>query len=747
MRRLFTVILLLTCLICQAQEYRKMSRYVRELAREQQTAASKGLGHNGATAANSVVIFVKAPEEAVSQYCIRHQDDIHICCVPLSELATLSEDYRVMRMEAKNSEKHADLQLSAEKTNAANVWQGTALPQAFQGKGTLVGVLDVGIDYLHPTFRSTEDDRLRIVRAWDMIDIPKGQSVNFLSILTSKFPIGTFMNNEESIVKKGGSIDCDILYHGTHTTSTAAGSGYDTPYRGMAPEADIYSVCISLSNNKDKIPEEYRKFYTDAMEMLAFQNIFDYADSIGKPCVISCSFGGTQDITDEDKSKNEYFKKMTGPGHIIVASAGNDGSQAGYMPKSSTTRSIGGRISCTKESFTVNVSTPGKLRMHVTDYAKGIETRRTYDLDFLPGNTQETSPSGLLWYDHFCDTIINDKDSMVTEIYSGNNEFDPTHVGYDIFFYHKDKKFNDHKYVVEFEGEGVAAEIFCQSGSLLPATSYSPTLTGAQPNSGNIGSPGALPTTICVGSITHSNSWIDYKGVNHPWNGGSIGKVAYYSSRGPAQHCFIKPEVMAPGNLITAGMTREILEKHPAENESHVVAFSEYGGKKYPWSVDSGTSMATPVVAGIVALWLEADPTLTKDKIMEVIANTSRQPDTAFSYPNTTYGYGEIDAYKGMLYVLNMTDVPGLSTEHVQGITAYPTPEHNIRLIRTASEGSVPGTSFRDVQVRLYNTGGTLLRTTLFPADATELTIPTQDLSGIIAVQIGNLGSTLVRLQ
>lgn len=741
MRKLLTVILLLTCLICQAQEYGKMSRFIRELAREQQAAASKGLGHNGATAVNSVVTFVKAPEEAVSQYCIRHQGDIHICHVPLSELAALSEDYRVVRIAARQSNATAHLEHSASIVNVEDAWQGTLLPQAFLGKGTLVGVLDVGIEYLHPTFRSTEDGRLRIVRAWDMIDIPKGQSVNFMSHLISKFPIGTFMNNEESIVKKGGSIDCDILFHGTHTTSTAAGSGYDTPYRGMAPEADIYSVCISLSNNNEKVPMEYRKYYTDAMEMLAYQNIFDYADSIGKPCVISCSFGGAQDITDDDKSKNEYFERMTGPGHIIVASAGNDGSQAGYMPKGSTTSSIGGRISCTRESFTVNVSTPGKLKMHVTDYAKGIETRHTYDLDFLPGNTQKTSTSGLLWYEHFCDTIINDKDTLVTKIYSGNNEFDPTHVGYDIFFYCKDKKFNDHKYVVEFEGEGVAAEIFCQGGSLLPATSYSPTLTGAQPNSGNIGSPGALPSTICVGSITHSNSWMDYKGVNHPWSGGSIGKVAYYSSRGPAQHCFIKPEVMAPGNLITAGMTREILEKDPAENESHVVAFSEYGGKKYPWAVDSGTSMATPVVAGIIALWLEADPTLTKDKIMEVIANTSRQPDATLSYPNTTYGYGEIDAYKGLLYILNPTGITGLSPTLAKDICAAPSADGTAIVFRLKQPSAAA------LPLHFYAVSGMPLLTSEIPAGTTEWSVPASGMHGIVAVQIGSNGSTLVRMK
>ena len=37
---------------------------------------------------------------------------------------------------------------------------------------------------------------------------------------------------------------------------------------------------------------------------------------------------------------------------------------------------------------------------------------------------------------------------------------------------------------------------------------------------------------------------------------------------------------------------------------------------------ESGTSMSTPVVTGIIALWLQADPTLTPAKIKEVLAAT-----------------------------------------------------------------------------------------------------------------------------
>lgn len=51
----------------------------------------------------------------------------------------------------------------------------------------------------------------------------------------------------------------------------------------------------------------------------------------------------------------------------------------------------------------------------------------------------------------------------------------------------------------------------------------------------------------------------------------------------------------------------------------------------------------------IVALWLQADPTLTPDRIKDIISKTSRQYDDTLKYPNNIYGHGLIDAYAGML--------------------------------------------------------------------------------------------------
>jgi subtilisin family serine protease len=110
-----------------------------------------------------------------------------------------------------------------------------------------------------------------------------------------------------------------------------------------------------------------------------------------------------------------------------------------------------------------------------------------------------------------------------------------------------------------------------------------------------------------------------------------------------------KPDVVAPGTNVVSAYS------HIYHPEKHVVASSELDGTLYHWGADSGTSMSAPVVAGVIALWLQANPGLTPDDIRGVLSRTCRQPEQGMGYPNSIYGYGEIDAYRGLLDVLGLT--------------------------------------------------------------------------------------------
>ena len=716
MRRLIIALMSLLAISANAQDYSKMSRYIRQLAfnyADSQAAGAKGVSPTLSEDCAEVLAFVKAPEDIVSDYCIAHQGDIHICKLPVNQLATLSENENVVRIEASENTANIDLDSLASCVEIKPLWEGTKpLPQAYDGSGTVIGVPDIGIDYLHPTFRSKKDGRLRIVRAWDMLDFTSSTTYNE----KKAFPIGLLLTDTESIENKGYTADSKTEFHGTHTTGIAAGSGWDTPYIGMAPEADIYSVGCIVSSNTSYIPENIKSLSTTTLNALSFQRIFEYADSVGKPAVVSYSISGTQDMTDEDALMNEYLAGLVStPGRAIVASIGNSGRMHRYLPKTEETDTVGGMVSTSEKLFLINVSTKKKLTLRITDYSRSEADGRTkeYSLDFTP--TKHISRSGLKWNDYYTETYIKVLDSLSVGIFSGKDGFDDSRVGYDIFLQQKDKKLNTFKYAVEIYADDTEAEIFVQNGELTSGTSYSPTLTGAQAV-GNCGSPGALPAVIGVGSTSY-------------WGLG--GQRSSYSSIGPSLHGFTKPDICAPGSRITSAYNSVYREN---KGGLTVVKESTYNDKQYGWLRSDGTSMSTPAVAGIIALWFEAKPTLTQEDIMDVFAHTSRHPKEDLTYPNNEYGYGEINAYKGLLYILGIDGIEGLQDEQLtQGI------------VRPANGGitvSVDKQYGSALPCRVYDTAGRLVNSTTI--DGSEVMIPLPQ--GVYAVQVGQLGSTLVRV-
>ena len=74
----------------------------------------------------------------------------------------------------------------------------------------------------------------------------------------------------------------------------------------------------------------------------------------------------------------------------------------------------------------------------------------------------------------------------------------------------------------------------------------------------------------------------------------------------------------------------------------------------------SGTSMATPYMSGICALWLEADPTLTHTQIRDIAQSTAISDSycTTDNYytqqgDGNQAGAGKVDAYAGLKYILD----------------------------------------------------------------------------------------------
>ena len=165
--------------------------------------------------------------------------DISIASIPADRLSALSRERNVSRIEARRG-MHILMDSMAIQLNALPAYAGTGLPQAYTGEGVVMGVMDIGFDLTHPNFYDATATHYRIKRLWDQISA---------DTIGSQLFVGRDYTTKEELLALGCSRDGTFQTHGTHTLGTAAGSGYNSPYRGMAPDADICLVANAVTED------------------------------------------------------------------------------------------------------------------------------------------------------------------------------------------------------------------------------------------------------------------------------------------------------------------------------------------------------------------------------------------------------------------------------------------------------------------------------------------------------------------
>jgi len=295
------------------------------------------------------------------------------------------------------------------------------------------------------------------------------------------------------------------------------------------------------------------------------------------------------------------------------------------------------------------------------------------------------------------------------------------------------------------EGADAAVRVYCAPYvyfyNVNPAALPGDSRFASAERSHNLSLPGCLSEVLTVGALVGRSSYVNIKGETKVEEGAVEGKIASFSSVGPTLDGLTKPDVVAPGvNIIAAGNSY-----CKAAFGAELVKETTFNDRQYPWVSFSGTSMAGPCVSGIVALWLEADPTLTPEKVKEIVKATSHQVEEGMQSPNNTYGYGLIDAYAGMLKVLGIeTAIRDVSTHQPSALTIRPQAGGAVQL----SFNTAPQQSFR---VRVYTVAGRLLAEQTLQPGQTDYTVGiAQPLQGICVVQVdgteqGVTGSELIR--
>ena len=175
----------------------------------------------------------------------------------------------------------------------------------------------------------------------------------------------------------------------------------------------------------------------------------------------------------------------------------------------------------------------------------------------------------------------------------------------------------------------------------------------------SVGSPaGSISDDACgenvvsVGAYVTRNAFgpLSGKGGNYSyWNGVQVGDIASFSSYGTNYQGDKLPIVAGPGWGIISSYSRYYINSGKAK-AGDMSASAQNGNNTDYWGQMSGTSMSCPFTTGTVALWLQAEPTLTIDQIKDVLKNSSTYD--ALSMGTERWGYGQLDALKGTQYIL-----------------------------------------------------------------------------------------------
>lgn len=119
--------------------------------------------------------------------------------------------------------------------------------------------------------------------------------------------------------------------------------------------------------------------------------------------------------------------------------------------------------------------------------------------------------------------------------------------------------------------------------------------------------------------------------------------------------------VCAPGVNIVSTINANVLKYDDPGTPKESMKWKDCAYTAY-----NGTSMSAPHVAGIIALWLQAKPGLTFEQIKDALKNACDNDDFTAKTP-IRWGYGKINAQKGLNYILNLSPS---GIEEVKGTVA-----------------------------------------------------------------------------
>jgi subtilisin family serine protease len=575
--------------------------------------------------------------------------DIASVRIPLAELESFSREGFVERIEGNEQKMELFNDTMVYNNDLLPVFLGMSpLTQAYDGSGVVVGIIDNEIDFNHPDFKDA-NGKTRIKYIWDHTVNPliKPLPYNYGVEWTS-----ADIDNGIAVVASNNS----TIGHGTHVAGIAAGNGLAlNNYKGAAPRADLIVVVLDFSKPDSLWLQEI----ADATDY-----IYAKAKLMGKPCVINASVGtydGSHDGRDlQGQAINNLVTAQKGRAFVCAAgNRGNINTHLGYdvKPDSSFTwfnyNASFGNINMViyadtadlrnvQFAFGADMVSPSYKYRGRTPYNKIFKFLNTTYQDSLYKNGKRIGrikSRGQLIGNRYSLTVTITPDSTAYYwrlITKGSGRIDLWHNG------------------IIFSG--------------LPTALQFPDIARYQApdNTQTIASSfTCAPNVITVGSYVNRNHFTNVNGGSTSDASLSPGSRAFDSSIGPSRDGRLKPEITAPGTWVLSCANYNDLPGAIAFSPASVAA----GGlhRRY-----SGTSMASPSVAGMIALYLQKNPNADFQQIKNALTLCAKKDQqTGTTLPNNVWGYGKADAFRMLAGCSSGISEDGMLT---YGFKVFPNP-------------------------------------------------------------------------
>lgn len=534
---------------------------------------------------------------------------------------------------------------------------GLSMP--YTGKNVIVGIVDDGCDFKHPDLIDA-NGKTRVLYYWDHQNANLGvnnvpQPYNYGLEYDSSYindHIETFGGGSPMYVGLGGADGTG--FHGTNVTGIAAGNALaNGRNKGMAPDSKIIFVRTDFGL------VNWTLSVADACEY-----IFNKADAMGLPCVINLSLGdylGSHDGNDPASVAMESFLDEK-PGRIIVCAAGNSGNIGNYHVQGivDADTSFVWFKNNSNGAFgpnTIYLDIWGtQTQMQNVQYAIGAN---------LPNGSFATRATTQYYLSSqgmggvINDTLrnANGDEIAIMEIYP-SIESGAYHL--QLFFSKVDSTSYNFSFLTTGNGKYDA-----WSGSGFGLNDFVSTIptVGQYPPIANYNMSDSLQSIVsswaCSEKVITVGNYVNrqfYQSYDNQFitNPGVSGKLSVNSSNGPSRLGIVKPDVVAPG-----------------DNSFSCAPIWYYSNPANYFKLDQGglhmrnggTSMASPCITGIAALYLEKCSKASYQDFKTDLISTGFEDAYTGTTPNFAYGNGKVHGLNLLLeeaYPIAIVGTPAL---------------------------------------------------------------------------------------